>query len=168
MKASGYSKYADVLMPAPPDDGSKELWRLYTTSLIDACASLRPVGATRRAADAVIVTASSEAAFRRLECYIRDGGWIVCSGVPYRLEISLSIHDVVERNLHVTGPLMGGPAVSLEVMRYICDRQILPKKTLVSMEDIPKQMHELVNCSTYGKVVAKIQEPLDFPSRYFS
>ena len=83
------------------------------------------------------------------------------NSVPSGLQLSLSIHDLVERNLHVTGSLMGSHAVSLEVMGYICDGQIRPMTAHVSMEDIPAQMQRIVDCLSVGKVVARIQEPLD-------
>jgi alcohol dehydrogenase, propanol-preferring len=81
--------------------------------------------------------------------------------VPYGMQLSISIHDLVERNIHVTGSLMGGPSISLEVMRYICNDQILPMTSFVSLEEIPEQLELIVEGKTFGKVIAKIQEPID-------
>lgn len=55
---------------------------------------------------------------------------------------------------------MGGPSVSLEVMRYICNGQIMPMASFVSLEDIPNQMHLILRGETFGKVIAKIHNPI--------
>ncbi|GJC90827.1 hypothetical protein ColLi_13665 [Colletotrichum liriopes] len=80
MEKDGYSEYVDVLLPAPADNASPDSWDLFVRSILECCTHLRPDKSIKRAADALIVAASSAAAFRNLEDYVCDGGWIVCSG----------------------------------------------------------------------------------------
>lgn len=80
MKGGDCSEYADILLPVPAEEAGVESWSVFIRTLVETCTQLRPDKATRRAADAVIVAASSASGFRRLEDYVRDGGWIVCSG----------------------------------------------------------------------------------------
>lgn len=76
--------------------------------------------------------------------------------VPRNLVLSISIHALVERNLHLTGNLMGDHCASLEVMGYISTGLIQPLITRVTLEDIPDQMQRMVDCKSIGKIVARI------------
>jgi propanol-preferring alcohol dehydrogenase len=73
--------YCDILLRAPePHEGSA--WEEFHGALLRACTQLRSeyVRGVGRAAEAVIVTSSSIAAFQRLDEYVCDGGMIVCAG----------------------------------------------------------------------------------------
>lgn len=59
----------------------------------------------------------------------------------------------------MTGSLMGGHDVCLQVMEYICDGLIHPMITEVPLEDVPQYLGNLVNCTSVGKIVARILEP---------
>ncbi|KAI2985492.1 hypothetical protein CBS147344_6132 [Aspergillus niger] len=103
-------RYCDVLLAAPEShEGS--VWDEFHAALLLVCAQLRgkQAGDVTRAAEAFIVTSSSITAFQRLDEYVCDGGRIVCAGGPKGLNmVSLPLHCVIERNLHLTGNLMGG------------------------------------------------------------
>jgi propanol-preferring alcohol dehydrogenase len=70
--------------------------------------------------------------------------------------VSLPLHCLIERNLHLTGNLMGGHEETLEVMEYIRTGQITPRITQVSLEEVPKQMQAMVDCQTVGKIVVSL------------
>lgn len=80
LRRRGCDNYADILLAGPSDEEDTDAVSSLKTAILHGCAELRPQHAMARAADAVIVTASSATAFRRLESYVCDGGWIVCSG----------------------------------------------------------------------------------------
>jgi len=69
----------DYLVASPVLEDS-DSWIKFQAALNYACASMRGVRKGVKGADAVIATASSGAAFHRLDTYIRDGGSIVCVG----------------------------------------------------------------------------------------
>ncbi|KAK0642337.1 alcohol dehydrogenase [Lasiodiplodia hormozganensis] len=129
-----HEQYADVLLDAAAAATGRD-WSDFEARLVRACTRLRPDKALARAADAVVVCASSESAFQNLDKYVCDGGRIVCVGVPRNLVLSISIHALVERNLHLTGNLMGDH---------------------LTLEDIPHQMQRMVDCKSIGKIVARI------------
>ncbi|KAF4545247.1 alcohol dehydrogenase [Lasiodiplodia theobromae] len=130
-----HEQYADVLLDAAAAAATGQEWSDFEARLVRACTRLRPDKALARAADAVVVCASSESAFQNLDKYVCDGGRIVCVGVPRNLVLSISIHALVERNLHLTGNLMGDH---------------------LTLEDIPDQMQRMVDCKSIGKIVARI------------
>jgi propanol-preferring alcohol dehydrogenase len=81
--------FCDLLLGAPECyEGSA--WDKFHATLLRACAQLRSgdVGGVRRAAEAVIVTSSSIAAFHRLDEYVCDGGKIVCAGYVSRCHLA--------------------------------------------------------------------------------
>jgi propanol-preferring alcohol dehydrogenase len=80
LKAQDHQAYADVLLAAPADHADVETRAIFHHSLVESCTLVRSNKSTQRAADAVIVAASTAAAFRQLERYVCDGGFIVCSG----------------------------------------------------------------------------------------
>lgn len=75
----GHEQYADVLLDAVAAATGQE-WSDLEARLVRACTRLRPDKALARAADAVVVCASSESAFQNLDKYVCDGGRIVCVG----------------------------------------------------------------------------------------
>ncbi|KAH8667696.1 chaperonin 10-like protein [Ilyonectria robusta] len=153
-------EFADIFLHAPTaDDG--EAWSAFKAELLGACSQLRGRNGLTRAAEAVVVTSSSIAAFKRLDEYVCDGGRIVCVGVPQgRNSVSVDLNALIERNLKLSGNLMGGHRGAAEVMHYITSGQIKPHITEVALEDVPEQMHNLVDCKTMGKVVVRVNEPL--------
>ncbi|PYI07734.1 GroES-like protein [Aspergillus sclerotiicarbonarius CBS 121057] len=156
--------YADVLLSMPEVD-DEQTWSDFLAQLLQSCEKLRGGQGVSRMAESVIVSGSTFSAFRRLEQYVCDGGRIVCVGVPKGLNmLQIPLHAVVERNLVLTGNLMGGHQEALKVMGYIRSGWIKPKITKIDMEDIPHRMQGLVDCQTVGKVVARINEPVSFQS----
>lgn len=67
--------------------------------------------------------------------------------------VSLPLHCVIERNLHLTGNLMGGYDEALKVIEYIHTGRIRPQISKVLLEDVPGQMQAMLDCQTVGKVV---------------
>ncbi|KAF6828092.1 hypothetical protein CPLU01_08689 [Colletotrichum plurivorum] len=80
LRRRGFGDYADILLGVPTDETEADAAASLKAAILKVCAELRPQNAMARAADAVIVTASSATAFQKLESYVCDGGWIVCSG----------------------------------------------------------------------------------------
>lgn len=76
--------------------------------------------------------------------------------------MTVPVRDLVERNLHLTGNLMGGHDEALTVMQYIRSGRVKPHITEVSLDDIPEQMQRLIDCKTFGKVVVRVNG-LDLP-----
>ncbi|CAI7640657.1 unnamed protein product [Penicillium crustosum] len=142
IQSQDYGDYSDILLGAPETDMG-DAWLSFHSMLMQSCEKLRRNHGVRRAAEAVIVASSSFSAFQRLD-EVPKGKNNVC----------LPLHSVVERNLHVSGNLMGGHREALEVMEYIATGQIKPHVTKVALEDIPEQMQHLVDCKTAGKIVA--------------
>ncbi|KAJ5748416.1 GroES-like protein [Penicillium nucicola] len=154
----GYSDYSDILLSAVEAVDSHS-WSEFQARLLDACELLRHDKSLQRKAEAVIIASSSFSAFQQLDDYVCDGGRIVCVGVPKGLNmLQVPLHCIVERNLLVTGTLMGGHGEALEVMEYIRTGVVRPHITKVDLEDIPYQMQKLVDCKTVGKVVACISD----------
>ncbi|KAL4793230.1 chaperonin 10-like protein [Aspergillus venezuelensis] len=155
-----YMEYCDGLLAAPQCHQGAA-WDKFCGALLQACADLRSEQnqqrggrGVARAAEAVLVASSGIEAFQRLDEYVCDGGRIVCAGMPKGLNmVSLPLHCLVERNLHLTGNLMGGHEEALEMIELIRKGQITPHITRVRLEDIPRQMEAVVNCQTVGKVV---------------
>lgn len=76
--------------------------------------------------------------------------------------VSVPVSAIVERNLHISGNLMGSHEAALTVMGYIISEQIKPYLTEVVLEDVPEQMQNLVDCKTLGKVVVRlVQEDME-------
>ncbi|PYI19314.1 NAD(P)-binding protein [Aspergillus violaceofuscus CBS 115571] len=154
-----YQDYCDILLGAPESYEEGYTWQGFHERLLQACAQLRRGhgrnGGVARAAEAVIVTSSSVSSFQRLDEYVCDGGTIVCAGVPKGRSnmVSLPIHSVVERNLHLAGNLMGGHREALEVMQYIRSGQIMPRITKLALQEVPEQMQRMANNQTIGKLV---------------
>lgn len=71
--------------------------------------------------------------------------------------LSVPVKDLIERNLKVSGNLMGGSQEALQVMEYIRSGHIRPDVTLVAFDDVPHQMQEMVDCRTMGKIVVAIK-----------
>ncbi|KAJ5490181.1 hypothetical protein N7453_011006 [Penicillium expansum] len=141
IQSQDYGDYSDVLLSAP-ETNAGDAWSDFHSMLMQSCEKLRRNYGLRRAAEAVIVASSSFSAFQRLN-EVPKGNNTIC----------LPLHSIVERNLHVSGNLMGGHQEALEVMGYIATRQIKPRITKVALEEIPEQMQNLVDCKTAGKVV---------------
>ncbi|KAK7413389.1 hypothetical protein QQX98_007766 [Neonectria punicea] len=154
------SHVVDVLLKAPQVSTS-DARTAFKTRLVETCTKLRGDKTLARAADVVIVAASTGVAFQNLEDFVCDGGRIVCVGVPRGASVSLPINTLVERNLHLSGTLMGGHEEALEVMEYLASGRIKPVTTLVALEDVPEQMQKQVNCDTIGKVVVRVNRELD-------
>jgi propanol-preferring alcohol dehydrogenase len=76
--------------------------------------------------------------------------------VPKGLSVSLSIHDLVERKLHLTGTLMGGHDVALEVMDYISSGRIRPVIVERKIENVPEILEQIVDCKGIGKMVVNM------------
>ncbi|KAH7131320.1 chaperonin 10-like protein [Dactylonectria macrodidyma] len=157
------SHVADVLLEAP-QVSSCDARTNFQTRLVETCGKLRGEKTIARAADVVIVAASTGAAFQNLEDYVCDGGRIVCVGVPRNVTVSLPVNALVERNLHVAGTLMGGHEEALEVMEYIVSGHIKPVTTQGVLEDVPEQMQKQVNCETIGKFVVRVNSELEMGS----
>lgn len=180
------SHFADVLLNAPPQaPAGCDARTSFKARLLEACSKLRGDKTMARVADVVLVAASTGAAFQNLEDYVCDGGKIICVGyvghdvspikngcsvteltyalgsVPSSASVSLPINALVERNLHLTGTLMGGHEEALEVMEYIVSGQVKPICTEVVLEDVPEQMQKQVDCETTGKVVVRVNTQLD-------
>ncbi|KAJ5374230.1 hypothetical protein N7517_006236 [Penicillium concentricum] len=151
-----HAQYSDFALSAPEaHDG--DAWLNFHGALLRACEELRGSCGLTRAAEAVIVSSSSFSAFWRLDDYVCDGGRIVCVGVPEGENVlAIPLRSVVERNLHLSGNLMGGHREALEVVEYILSGQIKPQITIAALEDIPAQMQSIVDCETIGKVVVSI------------
>ncbi|KAL3468850.1 chaperonin 10-like protein [Aspergillus californicus] len=152
--------YIDILLAAPECDEGV-VWEGFHATLAKACAQLRrdQGEGVSRAAEAVIVTSSSREGFQKLDEYVCDGGTIICVGVPKGLTmVSLPLHCLVERNLHLTGNLMGGHHETLEVMEYIRTGQITPRITTVGLTEVPEQMQSMIDCQTVGKVVIRMSK----------
>ncbi|RAH87508.1 GroES-like protein [Aspergillus japonicus CBS 114.51] len=154
-----YQDYCEILLGAPESYEEGYTWQGFHERLLQACAQLRRGhgrnGGVARAAEAVIVTSSSVSSFQRLDEYVCDGGTIVCAGVPKGRSnmVSLPIHSVVERNLHLAGNLMGGHREALEVMQYIRSGQIMPRITKLALQEVPEQMQRMADNQTIGKLV---------------
>lgn len=71
--------YADLLLHAPSKYDEESLSR-YFSGVTDAAMELRQTPGVRRAAQCVIVSASTTEAFKNLDRYVCDGGRIVCVG----------------------------------------------------------------------------------------
>jgi propanol-preferring alcohol dehydrogenase len=73
------------LLLGAPECYEGSAWEKFHAVLLRACAQFRSgyVGGVRRAAEAVIVTSSSIAAFQRLDEYVCDGSFIVCAGYVF-------------------------------------------------------------------------------------
>ncbi|KAJ3548887.1 hypothetical protein NM208_g791 [Fusarium decemcellulare] len=151
------NEFADTLLDAPSSTEGKD-WATFIASLIRSCSQLRHAQGTARAADCLIICANKESAFKNMEDYVCDGGRIVCSGVPRGLSLSISIHALVERNLCLTGTLMGGHEASLEVMDYISRMLVRPLITEKALDDIPRSMEDLANGKTIGKTVIRMTD----------
>lgn len=67
--------------------------------------------------------------------------------------VSLPLHSVVERNLHLQGNLMGGHCEALKVIDYIKSGQITPLVDKIELECVPEYMQRMVDCETIGKGV---------------
>ncbi|CAG9951557.1 unnamed protein product [Clonostachys rosea f. rosea IK726] len=155
LRKKHHGEIADILLDVP-EDTHGEAWVEFTTALTRSCMRLRHDKGTERAADSLIICASKESAFKQMEDYICDGGRIVCSGVPKGLSVSLSIHDLVERKLHLTGTLMGGHDVALEVMDYISSGRIRPVIVERKIENVPEILEQIVDCKGIGKMVVNM------------
>jgi propanol-preferring alcohol dehydrogenase len=70
--------------------------------------------------------------------------------------VSLPLHSLIERNLHLTGNLMGGHEETLEVMEHIRAGRLTPRITKVSLEEVPNQLQAMVDCQTMGKIVVSL------------
>ncbi|KAF7952997.1 hypothetical protein EAE96_006219 [Botrytis aclada] len=152
----GMAAFCDMAVPAPTH-GDKGSWLQFQEKLSKACARMRPSRTTPHMADAVIVTASSFAAFDRLHEYICDGASIVCVGVPRgECNISIPLAELIERQLKVHGNLMGGPEEAYRVMEYIYHGVIKPKIIEIRIDEIPKYLNLMVENKVVGKVVANI------------
>ncbi|KAF7558180.1 hypothetical protein G7Z17_g72 [Cylindrodendrum hubeiense] len=150
------NEFGDIFLHAPTAD-SGEAWNAFKANLLEACTKLRPDSGLLRGADAVIISSSSIAAFKNLDEYVCDGGEIVCVGVPQGDHaVSVPIHALIERNLKISGNLMGGHREAAEVMHYITSGQIKPHITEVALEDVPEQMQRLVDCRVIGKIVVRV------------
>ncbi|KAH7123494.1 chaperonin 10-like protein [Dactylonectria estremocensis] len=158
-----HSHVADALLEAPRVSSS-DARTSFQARLVKTCRKLRGDRTLARAADIVIVAASTGAAFENLEDYVCDGGRIVCVGVPRDVAVSLPVNVLVERNLHLAGTLMGGHEEALEVMEYIVSGRIKPIITQGVLEDVPEQMQKQVNCETIGKAVIRVNGGLDVVS----
>ncbi|KAJ6042994.1 uncharacterized protein N7446_001190 [Penicillium canescens] len=148
--------YCDILLGAPKSHQGNA-WEEFHAAVLNACAQLRGEqrgGGVKRAAECVIVTSSSIEAFQKLDEYVRDGGTIVCAGVPKGLNrVSLPLHCLVERNLHLSGNLMGSHDAALEVMEYIRTNRITPRVSKVRLEGVPERLQAMMDYQTVGKVV---------------
>jgi propanol-preferring alcohol dehydrogenase len=79
------------------------------------------------------------------------------SSVPKGLDmVSLPLHSLIERNVHLTGNLMGGHEETLEVMEYIWTGRITPRITKVGLEEVPHQLQAMVHCQTIGTLVVSL------------
>lgn len=76
--------------------------------------------------------------------------------VPAQTTVSIPVNTLIERNLKLSGNLMGGYEEAIEVMSYIQSGHIKPLITEVPLEDVPKQMQALADCEAIGKVVVKL------------
>lgn len=71
-------------------------------------------------------------------------------------QISISIKEVVERQLKIQGNLMGRAKETYQVMEYIRQGIVTPFVTEIGLQDIPEYMQRLTDCKTVRKAVAKV------------
>ncbi|RYP48304.1 hypothetical protein DL768_005789 [Monosporascus sp. mg162] len=88
-----FSHFTDVLLNAPPPQAStgSDTLTCFKAKLLETCSKLRGDKTIARAADVVIVAASTGAAFQNLEDYVCDGGRIVCVGYVIKTSHSIKI-----------------------------------------------------------------------------
>ena len=72
------------------------------------------------------------------------------------MSLSLSIHALVERNLHLTGCLMGGSGVALEAMELISAGTIQPLIAEQALSQVPTCMQQIADGETVGKIVIRM------------
>ncbi|RAH69840.1 GroES-like protein [Aspergillus aculeatinus CBS 121060] len=135
-----------------------------TTSFLEglsrACSELRGPEVPPAMADGVIVTAGSTAAYTNLIEYLREGGAIVCVGVPkHGGKVSFPVAEVVEKGIRIQGTLMGGWEESYRVMQYIRSGLLSPVVTEIELRDVPSYMQRFVSYENAGKIVVNIASP---------
>ncbi|EEU48280.1 uncharacterized protein NECHADRAFT_75684 [Fusarium vanettenii 77-13-4] len=150
-------QFGDIFLSAPLT-ADVESRVEHANAVIEACRKLRGGRGVLRGADSVIICGSTPEAFRSVHDYVCDGGRIICVGAPGGdTHLSIPVKDLIERNLKVSGNLMGGSQEALQVMEYIRSGHIRPDVTLVALDDVPYQMQEMVDCRTMGKIVVAIK-----------
>ncbi|KAI1759238.1 GroES-like protein [Hypoxylon sp. FL1150] len=154
------SSFCDHILATP--NSSDLTSSKFLHALEEICSSLRGRPIERRLADTVINCASTEEQqFTGLENIARDGGVVVYCGVPRTdLELSVTLHNLVERQLTIKGTLMGGPDVTYEVLEYIKQGRIKPVTTEINLDEVPQGMQDLLDCKGIGKLVVKVNGPL--------
>ncbi|KAJ6042997.1 GroES-like protein [Penicillium canescens] len=100
-----WDEYSDI-RPSTPEVNHGADWSAFQSALLATCDKLQDERGLKHAAEAVIVISSSFSSFHRLDEYVRDGGRIVVPKGEDLLQIAL--RTVVERNLYLSGNLMGG------------------------------------------------------------
>ncbi|CAG9978490.1 unnamed protein product [Clonostachys byssicola] len=152
--------FGDVFLPAPEASSLTSSCE-FQHQLSTTCTLLRKHTSFQRNADVVIVASSCAEAFESLENYVCDGGRIVCLGVPKgRISISTPVNSLVERNLRISGTLMGGHQEALEVISYIQSGLISPLTETVPLSKVPEQMQRLLECKVTGKIVVEFNNSL--------
>lgn len=70
--------------------------------------------------------------------------------------LQIPLRAVVERNLHLSGNLMGGHEETFEVIELIRMGVIRPFVKKLCLEDVPSHLQDLVDCRGVGKYVVQV------------
>ncbi|KAF2017006.1 GroES-like protein [Aaosphaeria arxii CBS 175.79] len=112
--------------------------------------------------DAVIVCSNRISSFKDLTSYICDGGSIIIVGNPSDGDrLYFPIHEILERQIKVQGCLMGSREEMYQCLEYIHSGTITPHITEVCLTDIPQYMSQIKTLSTVGKIVVRINGPIN-------
>ncbi|VUC31666.1 unnamed protein product [Clonostachys rosea] len=152
------AKIFDAFVPAPEEGVS---WASFQAKIEEECTKLRGPAVSSRKADGLVIAVSTKVGYQNIGDYVRDGGSIVCVGVPKeKINVSMPLSDLVERALRIQGVLMGGWEESYEVLEYIRRGMITPIVTNISLQEVPSRMKAFAHHGNLGKIVVQIQDVL--------